>query len=153
MFANREVEKTYLAVVDGHMEDREQSLVHYLRHDPSIKRMRVHTSERKAGSGAKRAELRYQLLARVGSHSLLEVHPLTGRRHQIRAQLAAAGHPIEGDLRYGAKSPLQDRSIGLHALRLKFSHPVGGKLVDVRAAPAIQHDAFKHFAEILEDLD
>ena len=152
MFAARDIDKTYLAVVDGLIEDRQQALVHFLKHDPSVKRMRVHSSERKAGAGAKRAELSYQLLARVAGHSLLTVKPTTGRRHQIRAQLAAAGHPIEGDLRYGAKAALQDKSIGLHAYRLQFAHPVGKAPVDVRAVPGERHDAFKHFTDVLADM-
>lgn len=153
MFAERAVAKTYLAVVQGEISDEQRSLVHFLRHDPSVKRMRVHESERKAGPEGKRAELSFEMLGRVASHCLLIVKPETGRRHQIRAQLSAIGHPIEGDLRYGAKLPLADRSIGLHAYRLQFEHPVGGKPVDVRCIPAPRHDAFKHFVEMLSDLE
>lgn len=153
MFAERAVAKTYLAVVQGEVNDQRVTLVNYLRHDPTVKRMRVHDSERKAGKDAKRAELSYELLARVASHCLLRVEPLTGRRHQIRAQLGAAGHPLEGDLRYGAKEPLQDRSIGLHAHRLRFGHPVGGAPIDVQCIPRKKHDAFKHFEEMMADLD
>ena len=151
MFAQRAVDKTYLAVVRGRVSDEEQVLVHWLAHDPAVKRMRVHTSERKAGSGAKRAELSYRLLARVGDHSLLEVRPATGRRHQIRAQLSAAGYPIEGDLRYGDRQATADRSIGLHAYRLRFEHPVGKGPIDVRSAPAAEQ-SFEPFAEVLTDL-
>ncbi len=153
MFAERAVAKTYLAVVQGEMNDEEQTLVHYLRHDPSVKRMRVHESERKAGPEGKRCELTYRLIGRVASHCLLEVKPDTGRRHQIRAQLGAIGHPVEGDLRYGAKNPLEDKSIGLHAYRLQFEHPVGGKPVDVRCLPRPRHDAFKHFVEMFEEFE
>ena len=151
MFAERAVAKTYLAVVRGHITDEAQRLVHWLVHDPTVKRMRAHTSERQAGKGAKRAELGYRLLARVGDHSLLEVQPLTGRRHQIRAQLAAAGHPIEGDLRYGDRQATADKSIGLHAYRLQFEHPVGKAPVDVSSAPAPEQ-AFTPFAEVLEEM-
>ena len=149
MFADRAVEKTYLAVVQAHVADGERTLVNYLRHDPSVKRMRVHDSERKAGPDGKRAELRYELLGRVSGRSLLRVTPQTGRRHQIRAQLAAAGMPIEGDLRYGAKAPLEDRSIGLHAMRLHFLHPVGRAPLDVTALPRERHESFRHFVELL----
>ncbi len=149
MFSAREITKTYFAVVSGNVTDETQTLTHWLMHDHAIKKMRVHSSERKAGRGAKKAELTYLLLARVASHSMLEVQPLTGRRHQIRAQLAAVGMPIEGDLRYGAREPLADRSIGLHAYRLQFEHPVGKKLVDVSSPPEVMHDAFKHFEDML----
>ncbi len=152
MFAERAVAKTYLAVVQGEVSDEERTLVHYLRHDPSVKRMRVHESERKAGPDGKLSELSYKLLARVASHCLLKVEPTTGRRHQIRAQLGAIGYPLEGDLRYGAKEPLQDKSIGLHAHRLRFEHPVGGKAIDVKSLPRKRHDAFKHFEEVLGEL-
>lgn len=151
MFAKNQIKKTYLAVVEGHVSDEPKTLVHWLKHDPTVKRMRVHTSERKAGAGAKRSELSYKLLGRVASHSLLEVQPTTGRRHQIRAQLAAAGHVIEGDMRYGCRNPLEDRSIGLHALRLEFNHPVGNAPINVMSIPD-STDAFKHFSEMLEDL-
>ena len=151
MFAERAVAKTYLAVVRRGVDDEERALTHWLVHDPKVRRVRVHTSARKAGAGAKRAELSYRLLARVGGRSLLEVRPLTGRRHQIRAQLAAAGLPIEGDLRYGATQPLPDKSIGLHAYRLQFEHPVGKGPLDVRSAPAPEQ-AFAPFAELLVDL-
>lgn len=152
MFAEREVQKTYLAVVNGNIEDRRQDLVHWLKHDPSIKRMRVHSSERKAGAGAKKAELSFQLLARVASYCMLEVNPKTGRRHQIRAQLGAVGYPIAGDLRYGGKDPLEDRSIGLHAYRLQFLHPVGKAPIDVKTRPSRTSSAFMHFLEVISTL-
>ena len=152
MFADRSVKKTYLAVVNGNIEDRKQTLVHWLKHDPSIKRMRVHTSERKAGSGGKKAELSYQLLARVASHCLLEVHPTTGRRHQIRAQFGSIGYSLAGDLRYGGKEAMEDRSIGLHAYRLEFQHPVGKAPIDVKCVPRSNHSAFMHFNEVLSTM-
>ena len=152
MFAERSVQKTYLAVVSGNIEDRKQELVHWLKHDPSIKRMRVHTSERKAGSGRKKAELSYQLLARVASHCLLEVTPKTGRRHQIRAQFGAIGYPLSGDLRYGGKEALEDRSIGLHAYRLQFLHPVGKAPMDFKSVPKTSSSAFLHFGDVLSTM-
>jgi len=149
MFADRAIQKTYLAVVSGNIEDRKQNLVHWLKHDSSVKRMRVHTSERKAGANGKKAELSFQLLARVASHCLLEVTPKTGRRHQIRAQLGAIGYPLAGDLRYGGKEALEDKSIGLHAHRLQFLHPVGKAPIDVKTVPPTSSSAFMHFNEVL----
>lgn len=149
MFAERKVEKGYLAVVLQAVEDGERTLVNYLRHDPKVKRMRVHDSARKAGREGKRAELRFSLLGRVAGRSLLAVDPLTGRRHQIRAQLAAAGLAIDGDLRYGAKAPLPDKSIGLHAARLRFLHPVGNVPLDLTSSPRQKHESFRHFEDLL----
>ena len=56
--------------------------------------------------------------------SLLEVRPEGGAFHQIRAQLAAIGHPIKGDVKYGARRGEPDRSIALHAWRMRFKHPI-----------------------------
>ncbi|MFK8055054.1 MAG: RluA family pseudouridine synthase [Saprospiraceae bacterium] len=153
MFAEREVQKTYLAVVNGNIEDRRQDLVHWLKHDPSIKRMRVHSSERKAGSGGKKSELSFELLARVASYCMLKVSPKTGRRHQIRAQFGSIGYPLAGDLRYGGKEALEDRSIGLHAYRLQFQHPVGKAPMDVSSRPQRTSSAFKHFVELISTLE
>jgi 23S rRNA pseudouridine1911/1915/1917 synthase len=59
--------------------------------------------------------------------ALVEVRPVTGRRHQIRAQLALAGHPLLGDVKYGAAGRFSGHRIALHAFRLEIAHPVGGR--------------------------
>lgn len=75
-------------------------------------------------AGSQRARLRYRTLARDGRQSLVEVELLTGRKHQIRAQLAHIGHPVVGDFRYGDETPFADgRGIALHAYRLRVEHP------------------------------
>ena len=75
-------------------------------------------------SGAKRAVLRWRSLAVVGGRTLVRVELETGRPHQIRVQLAGLGHPIVGDLRYAAPTPLADgRGIALHAAHLAIDHP------------------------------
>ncbi len=71
----------------------------------------------------KRCELDYTLLETANGRSLLEVRPLTGRKHQIRRQLSMARCPIVGDLRYGARAPLPNKAIALYAYRLAFDHP------------------------------
>ena len=80
----------------------------------------------------KRAELRYTTLAREGVFALLEVTLLTGRKHQIRLQLATHGVPIVGDPLYGSRARAISRP-ALHARRLTFSHPVGGTDICVTA--------------------
>jgi 23S rRNA pseudouridine1911/1915/1917 synthase len=73
------------------------------------------------------ARLRYTVLGRDDRKSLLRVCLETGRRHQIRIQLAQLGHPILGDLRYGADQSLPDRQIALLAQRLSVNHPTRGE--------------------------
>lgn len=90
---------------------------------------------------SKRCTLTYTRLMIAGRRSLLLVTPETGRKHQIRRQLSAAGHPIEGDLRYGAKVPLPNRSIALHALRLRVAHPTNGETLTFFEPPPPTFDS------------
>lgn len=85
--------------------------------------------------GARESVLRYRVTAEAPTASLVEVEPLTGRRHQIRVQFALAGCPLLGDVKYGAARPLPTRRLGLHALRLLVAHPVGGAPLELAAAP------------------
>lgn len=84
--------------------------------------------------GARKAVLSYKIVEKYDRYSLLEVELQTGRHHQIRAQLAAMGHCIKGDLKYGAKRSNPDSSISLQAHRLIFEHPVSHLTVDVTAS-------------------
>lgn len=83
--------------------------------------------------GYKLAKLKYRLLQRTERYFLVEVELLTGRHHQIRAQMAGLGCPIKGDLKYGAPRSNGDGSISLCAKRLEFTHPISGKPVLVEA--------------------
>ncbi len=125
LFRARSVRKTYLAVVHGAWE-REMVLEHALVHDARSRKARVDA----AGAPARLAVRPLQVGDR---YTLVEVRPEGGAFHQIRAQLAAAGHPIKGDVKYGARRGERDRSIALHALRLELPHPVGGAPLRVEA--------------------
>lgn len=86
--------------------------------------------------GAKEALLDYELLqVSRGGYALVEVHLHTGRHHQIRCQLAHAGMPIKGDLKYGAPRSNPDGSISLHARRVEFEHPVSHQHLIIEAPP------------------
>lgn len=117
-FREGRVEKRYLAVVEGRPPRENDRLVHHLR-----RRGRSSAVASDAAAGSQTAGLSYRLLATQGDTSLLSVRLETGRRHQIRLQLAAIGCPILGDLRYGATSPLPHGCIALLAHRLCFFHP------------------------------
>lgn len=129
---NRSVNKFYWAIVEGTPEETNAQLVHYLKKNE--KNNKSYISEREQ-QGYQRAALEYKIIASTERYSLLEINLLTGRHHQIRAQLAHIGHPIKGDLKYGAKRSNEDASICLHACKLNFEHPVSHVRVEVFAEP------------------
>jgi len=83
--------------------------------------------------GSKKAVLKYRVIGHLEHYTLLEVNLMTGRHHQIRCQLSAMGHPIKGDLKYGAKRSNPDGSISLLARRVEFVHPVSKENIIVEA--------------------
>ena len=122
-FAARAVERIYVALVEGVLRTAEGTFTSRLAEDRSL-RVRP-ASDRRAG---REAITRYRVVAQRRVGTLVELRLVTGRRGQIRAQLAAAGHPIAGDREYGGRTdPL--RRLALHATRLGFMHPRGGRVV------------------------
>lgn len=121
LFRDRNVTKTYWALVEGEPVAPEGKLVHWLRKNEARNKTTVFTRETE---NALRSELTYRKKQQVGTDWLLEVNPVTGRSHQIRAQLSAMGCPIKGDLKYGASQAAEDGTIALHARELSFVHPV-----------------------------
>ncbi|MCU0587967.1 MAG: RNA pseudouridine synthase [Syntrophobacteraceae bacterium] len=113
------VDKRYLAVVEGRMGQPAGRLVHRLerRENRSSRVLSV------GDTAGQEARLSYRVVDASETGSLVEVHLETGRRHQIRAQLAHIGHPIVGDLRYGAATPLPQAQIALLARELTVQHP------------------------------
>ncbi len=144
-FKNREIDKTYWAVVRQLPEEDEGTLVHYLKKNP--KNNRSHAS-RQEKSGYKKAVMHYRLAAHGDRYVLLEVNLETGRHHQIRAQLSAIGSPIKGDLKYGFERSNDDGSISLHARKVSFTHPVKKEPVVV-TAPVPNDHLWKHFEKFM----
>lgn len=132
MVKNREIQKLYWAIVDKPPLPESGRLENYLRKNEKQNKSYISEKDKK---DSKLAVLEYKLIASSKSMFLLEIDLLTGRHHQIRAQLAATGNFIRGDLKYGAKRSNPDGSICLHARRLLFTHPVSGKKMDIVAAP------------------
>ena len=85
---------------------------------------------------AREARTRWRVLAVRGGRTLVCFEPLTGRPHQLRAAAASLGTPLLGDVKYGAKVPLANRSIALHALSLAVEHPTRGEPVELRCTPS-----------------
>lgn len=117
-------QKTYHALVEGAPRPPRRHLVHYLRED---ERLMVHAQEA-ASRDAKRAALSFETERASGEWTLLRIALETGRKNQIRAQLAAIGHPVAGDAKYGAKTDPLGR-LCLHASSLSIPHPVTGQRI------------------------
>lgn len=131
-FRERSTQKVYRAVVQGNPPDG-GDLEHALLKDRAARVTRVVSPQTQ---GAKVARLSYKVIERRGDRALVEVDLYTGLPHQIRVQLAAVGHPIAGDRKYGSRiSPEKAGTIALYSLRIAFAHPVGKHEVVVTADP------------------
>ncbi len=130
-FRNRHVSKLYQTIVVGVPNPRSATLEHYLRKDE--RHRRVHATH---GScpGAQLARLKYEVISDVRQHALVEVDLETGRKHQIRVQMAKVGHAILGDRKYGSISSFPT-GIALHSSRLELPHPVRDELMTFHARP------------------
>ncbi len=124
----RTVEKRYWAVVAGTPEPLEGKIDAPIGRDLSDRR-RMAVIE-----GGRASQTGYEVVERFLDTSLLECLLITGRTHQIRVHMMAMGHPLLGDVVYGAPSPWIDRQ-ALHAFQLSFEHPASGERVTVEAEP------------------
>jgi 23S rRNA pseudouridine1911/1915/1917 synthase len=120
-FQKRDVEKIYTALVNGIPVQPHAMLTHYLVRDDQ---RRITKAYDKEVQSSQKAQLEYEVIGTKGKNALLKITLHTGRKHQIRAQLAKTGYPIVGDVKYQAPKPLPDESIALRATYLSFIHPV-----------------------------
>lgn len=127
----RTIDKSYLAVVKNKPKKKSGKLVHYLRKNGKTNKSIVHEEPIK---GAQEAVMEYELIDSIENYHLLEIKLITGRHHQIRAQLGFIDNPVRGDVKYGFRRSNKDRSIHLHAWKMSFKHPVTGKKIDLEAA-------------------
>jgi 23S rRNA pseudouridine1911/1915/1917 synthase len=133
-FQARTPERIYQARVEGVVREDDGSLTSRLTEDRSLRVRPTHDRGR-----GREAITRYRVLERYDDATLLELKLVTGRRGQIRAQLASMGHPVLGDRAYGSRrDPF--RRVCLHATRLSFMHPNGHRLTFESRPPA----AFRH---------
>ena len=138
-FQSRTVSKKYLAWVGGSLSEPSGLLKDHMRKIPGEAKSEVVAS---GHPDAKSASLKYEVLKREESRSLIEIELLTGRTHQIRLQFASRGHAIVGDSLYGSAVPfgeqttdLRQRQIALHAWKIQFDHPIDDEKVDVEIDP------------------
>ncbi len=124
-FAERKVEKLYLALVHGKVRNEQGRVTTPIARDP-VRRIRMTT---RLGTG-RSALTEYRVLQRFEKYTYLEVRIGTGRTHQIRVHLASVGHPVVGDKLYGAPPATR---IFLHAWQIAFTSPATGQRVNVEA--------------------
>ncbi len=136
----QETEKKYLAVVHGRCGKPKDIIEGYLSENTAHK---VYSTSATEGKLARTA---YRVIKETRDLSLLEITLLTGRKHQIRVQLAAIGHPLVGDRRYGRENDAAKR-LALHALSLSFNHPVSGMNLLIRSEPP------KYLRSLVDDRD
>ena len=121
MFAERQTQKTYWALVKNPPPEESGTLTHYLKRNPKQNKSYAHLKE---VPDSKQAILDYRVIKKLKTFYLLEIDLHTGRHHQIRSQLTAIGCPIKGDLKYGFDRSNKDGSISLLARKLTITHPV-----------------------------
>ena len=131
-FRERTVEKTYLGVTTGPAPTESGLLEQWLRKDTEANRVHVATE---GEEGARNAVTEWRALERRGGLTLFELKPRTGRPHQLRVACKSLGAPLAGDLKYGAREPLPDKSIALHAAQLAFDHPTREERLEFKASP------------------
>lgn len=127
---NGEIQKSYIAVLDGIPPADEGVLESYMHRKPDSIIMREETSP--DAPDAKPAVTTYRVLAKTETHSIVLASPITGRTHQIRVQFAGVGCPVTGDTLYGAESPHIVRH-ALHSWKTEFPHPMTGERITVTA--------------------
>lgn len=132
MFAQGETKKVYWAVVKNSPPQESGTLTHWLVRNPKQNKSYAHEKE---VPDSKKAVLDYKILKKLDNYFLLEIDLKTGRHHQIRAQLAAIGCTIKGDLKYGADRSNKDGGIHLHSRSLVLLHPVQKEPISFLAPP------------------
>lgn len=130
MLRQRQIHKTYWAIVEGCPEKEKDTLSDWLS---SVERNNKTYVVKPNTKDAREAKLNYRLLCKGERYSLLEINLITGRKHQIRVQLSNIGCPIKGDLKYGARRSNTGGGISLLARNINFIHPVSKQLIDLTA--------------------
>ena len=135
------VDKTYVAACAKPLEKLEGKLIHYLK--KSRKQNKMISSERKEEGSY--SELEYKAIGKSDRYHFYRIKLITGRHHQIRAQLAAEGSPVKGDVKYGDRRKNKDRSIHLHAQSISFNSYPKGEKIEV-SAPFFDDPLWNYFA-------
>lgn len=130
MFRKGEIHKTYWAIVKNTPKKHEDELNNWIVRNEKQNKSYIYNQEVK---NSKNARLKYSIIGKSDRYTLLEIHLMTGRHHQIRCQLTHIGCPIKGDLKYGFPRSNPDGGISLVSKHIEFIHPVSKDLVSIDA--------------------
>lgn len=153
-FQQSTVSKTYLAIIVGRLaNDAGQTLSNgllrdYVRKNDALRRMEAFT---KPVPGSTLAELKYRVVASEGQSTLIEIDLLTGRKHQIRVQLAERGCPIFGDRKYGSRESMGNQ-IALHSYRLSLEHPTRKEMLTFSAPIPPSWKKYRRISRLLKGI-
>ncbi len=147
MFLDKEIKKTYWAIVKNLPAEDQGTLKHYMIKNQEKNRSKAFDTNRK---NAKEAILNYKLISSSANYHLLEIDLETGRHHQIRCQLAKIGCPIRGDLKYGAARSLKGGGINLHAKKIEFIHPVKKEPIVIDCRPPKEEGLWNEFDNVMK---
>ncbi len=136
----KKVKKIYFGIVPAKEISPIGQLTHYLTYD---QKQNITTAHDQMQPGAEEAILHYEVIQLLENFMVLKIDLISGRKHQIRAQLAAIGCPIRGDIKYGSKRTNPDASIDLHAYSLQFQHPTKQQYMKV-VAPLPEEGLWEH---------
>jgi 23S rRNA pseudouridine1911/1915/1917 synthase len=146
LFRDKEIEKSYLAVVKNKPPKQKDLLTHYL-----IKNEKSNTSKAfdKEVKGSLKSVLEYELISSSDNYHLLKIKLHTGRHHQIRCQLSKIGCPIKGDIKYGFNRTNEGGFIHLHSYQLDFIHPIKKEKISVSCFPITSDAVWSFFTKQL----
>ena len=130
LFKEKKIKKKYWVIVKDEIEKKSGTLIHYLKKNNKKNKSFV---SNKLKEGYLKSELKYHFLKKLKKYFLYEIELITGRHHQIRAQLSHIGSPIKGDIKYGAKRTNKDGSISLHSREMSFIHPIKKEIITITA--------------------
>ena len=147
LLKNKKVTKYYLAITERSKIVHDGTLTHFFSRKEEDYRMNVSVSRR--SSSDQEAILKYHIISVIDDTQLWAIELITGRRHQIRGQLAAMGTPILGDKRYGSNSSLDQ--IALHCAFMGFDHPIKHKGIDIKDIPNMDKVIWRPYKQAILD--
>lgn len=142
-FRSRQVQKTYIALVEGAIKEETGFFEDYL-----LRKEFFSSVCNKEHPFAKKASLSYKVQKKVGRHSLVEIDLHTGRYHQIRVQFSSRGHPIINDRKYGAKLIEKEHHIALHHAKLQIPHPISKEMLIFTLPLPLEWKKFSKFLSV-----